>query len=217
MAFFTPNASISVETKKDLLLVGSGNVTFGGHGKNAEAFEALSPDGAARAFEDFAVFLESLGSRPDLHIPRTDWIENFAARARTAAMRGSNGSEMPVRLVHSLDAPINRQLPNLLKPYGRPLHATIMSPYHDPDGFAVQQLIKAVALPEVSVAVTENEFSPFPFAITESWEVPITAVRRRVHEKRFVHAKWFEFAFENDRLLLTGSINATRGLGVRLA
>ena len=92
-------------------------------------------------------------------------------------MRGSNESGMPVRLVHSLDTPIDRQLPDLLKPYGAPLHATIMSPYHDPDGFAVQQLIKAVELPGASVAVTENEFSPFPFATT-SWDVPITAVRR---------------------------------------
>src|SRR4029434_5141823 len=35
------------------------------------------------------------------------------------------------------------------------------------------------------------------------------AVRLRAPEKRFVHAKWFEFVFENDRILLTGSINAT--------
>jgi hypothetical protein len=124
-------------------------------------------------------------------------------------MRGTNGSGIPVRLVHSLDVPIDQQLPDLLKPYGAPLHATIMSPYHDPGGSAVQQLIKRVGMPEASVVVTEEESSPFPFAATNSWKVPIAAVRLRAPEKRFVHAKWFEFVFENDRILLTGSINAT--------
>lgn len=48
----------------DLLLVGSGNVTFDGHGKNAEVFEALSPDQAAAAFGDFADFLEAIERDP---------------------------------------------------------------------------------------------------------------------------------------------------------
>ena len=69
---------------EDLLLVGSGNVTFGGHGKNAEVFEALMPAGSAAAFGDYVGFLESFGSRPDIRLGRREWIDNFAARARRA-------------------------------------------------------------------------------------------------------------------------------------
>ncbi|MER8969188.1 hypothetical protein NKI25_26470 [Mesorhizobium sp. M0808] len=56
----------------DLLLVGSGNLTFGGHGKNAEVFEALSPGSAASAFRDFADFLEAIGSLRDIKIARSE-------------------------------------------------------------------------------------------------------------------------------------------------
>ena len=105
--------------EEDLLLVGSGNVTFGGHGRNAEVFEALKPDGAARAFEEFALFLESIGSRPDIQLARSDWIEEFADRARRAARRGHDEEGGPaVRLVHSLDIPVAEQLPALLEQYG---------------------------------------------------------------------------------------------------
>jgi hypothetical protein len=84
---------------EDLLLVGSGNVTFGGHGKNAEVFEALVPASAANAFEDFASYLESFGSRPDIRLGRGEWIDDFAARARRAAARGQS-DEPVVRLIH---------------------------------------------------------------------------------------------------------------------
>jgi hypothetical protein len=66
----------------DLLLVGSGNVTFHGHGRNSEFFEALTPEIAATAFRDFADFLEATGSRPDIRIARSEWVDDFAARAR---------------------------------------------------------------------------------------------------------------------------------------
>jgi hypothetical protein len=69
----------------DLLLIGSGNVTFGGHGKNVEVFEALKPEVAPSAFEEFALFLESVGSRPDIQLARSEWVEDFAERARKAA------------------------------------------------------------------------------------------------------------------------------------
>ena len=73
----------------DLLIVGSGNVTFAGHGRNnIENFEALVPEQHATAYSDFADFLESVGSRPDIKIARTEWIDEFAARARSAAQRG---------------------------------------------------------------------------------------------------------------------------------
>lgn len=197
---------------EDLLLVGSGNLTFGGHGRNAEVFEALRPEGASNAFEEFALFLESIGSRPDIKLARSEWVEDFAGRARSAARRGHDlpdGRE--VRLVHSLDTPVVGQLPDLLAPYGSCAQAIVMSPYYDPDGSAVAQLLDAVKSPNGVVAVTaKGDDSPFPFAAASTWKRPVAPLRLREPEKRFVHAKWYEFALKDRRLLLTGSINATR-------
>ena len=140
----------------DLLLVGSGNVTFGGHGKNAEVFEVLSPDNAASAFADFADFLESVGGRPDLAIANTDWLDHFAERARIARRRGSDqDGAPPVRLLHPVLRPVVDELPELLAPHGICRKAVVMSPYHDHDGFAVRQLSERLGNPSMSVAVTE--------------------------------------------------------------
>ncbi|TPM94233.1 hypothetical protein [Mesorhizobium sp. B2-1-5] len=195
----------------DLLLVGSGNLTFGGHGKNAEVFEALSPDSAAGAFRDFADFLEAVGSRPDIRIARSEWVEDFAGRARAAADQGVNqDGSPPLRLVHSVDEPVIDQLPGLLAPYGACSRAVVMSPYHDHDGLAVRTLAERLKLSSTDVAVTKAGASPFPFAQTVAWSHPVSPVRPSREDKRFVHAKWYEFQMVTHRLLLTGSINATR-------
>jgi hypothetical protein len=196
---------------EDLLLIGSGNVTFGGHGRNAEVFEALRSNEVPGAFEEFARFLGSLGARNDILFARKEWIHDFAERAMQAARRsGVTARDTDVRLVHSLDSPVDRQLPDLLAHYGSCTRGTVMSPYHDPDGFSVRRLLAAVNVPRGRVAVTGDTTSPFPFAVAANWERPVEPVRLRAPEKRFVHAKWYEFETAAGRVLLTGSINATR-------
>ncbi|MDG4901400.1 MULTISPECIES: hypothetical protein [unclassified Mesorhizobium] len=195
----------------DLLLVGSGNVTFGGHGKNSEVFEALSADSAASAFRDFADFLEAIGSRPDITIARSEWVDDFAVRARLAADRGADRDGVPpVRLVHPVDDPVIDQLPGLLAPHGACTEAVVMSPYHDRDGLALRKLMETLNIPGISVAVTKAGASPFPFKQTDAWPCPVSPVKPSRKDKRFVHAKWYEFQTDTSRLLLTGSINATR-------
>ena len=192
----------------DLLLVGSGNVTFGGHGRNAEVFEALTPDTDPVAFTDFADYLDVLGLRDDIQIARTEWIDDFAARARRAAERGS-GEKSGARLVHCLEAPIAGQLSNIISESGTCHDAVIMSPYHDPEGQGVRALLDAVDSPVGKVAV-QDRASPFPFEAAKGWQQRILPVRNSKGEARFVHAKWFEFDLADRRLLVTGSINATR-------
>ena len=195
----------------DLLLVGSGNVTFGGHGKSMEVFEALSPEFAASAFRDFADFLEAVGSRPDIKIARSEWVEEFAARARLAADGGADqDNSPPVRLVHPVNEPVIDQLASLLAPHGACTEAVIMSPYHDRDGFALRELANRLNVFRTSVAVTKAGASPFPFDQTAAWPHPVSPVKACRKDKRFVHAKWYEFQTDTRRVLLTGSINATR-------
>jgi hypothetical protein len=195
----------------DLLLVGSGNVTFGGHGKSMEVFEALSPEVAASAFRDFADFLEAVGSRPDIKVARSEWVEDFAARARLAADRGADQDNTPpVRLVHPVNEPVIDQLPRFLASHGACTEAVIMSPYHDRDGFALRELANRLNVSRTSVAVTKAGASPFPFEQADAWRYPVSPVKPSRKDKRFVHAKWYEFQTDTRRVLLTGSINATR-------
>ncbi len=89
---------------------------------------------------------------------------------------------------------------------------TVMSPYHDPDGVTVRQLSEAMGSIPIAVAVppASPDSSPFPFASTKAWSVSISAVKPRLVDKRFAHAKLYEFQCGEQLVILTGSINATR-------
>ena len=78
------------------------------------------------------------------------------------------------------------------------------------DGFALRELANRLNVFRTSVAVTKAGASPFPFDQTAAWPHPVSPVKACRKDKRFVHAKWYEFQTDTRRVLLTGSINATR-------
>lgn len=190
----------------DLLLVGSGNLTFAGHGRNLEVFEALVPEHHGLAFADFAAYLEAIRERTDIKSPRTDWIDTFSQAARIAS-QGQDGS---VRLLHSVTEPVISQLPDVLAKDGACSSVAVMSPYHDSDGLAVRRLAETQGGAPVAVAVQPWGSSPFPFHTASSWPFPVKPVRTVPIDNRFVHAKIYEFFFPDHHVFLTGSINATR-------
>jgi hypothetical protein len=207
---FHPKCIHLCSDDEQLLLVGSGNVTFGGHGRNAEVFEALAPDEHATAFSDFSDFLETLGTSPDIQIARREWIDDFAGRATAAALSGSDAAEFPVRLIHPIERTANDQLGEAAGEIGPCNQIRIISPYHDPDGEAVRSLLDDLDAERGVVAVTNEEKSPFPFADATAWSRQVLPQKPKIDGKRFVHAKWIECNFPDDTLLLTGSFNATR-------
>jgi hypothetical protein len=85
---FHPKCTYLSGPDGDLLLVGSGNLTFGGYGKNVEVLEVLQPEVHPRAFLDFADFLEALTTRPKLEIPNPGSIHGC---------RGYTGVHVPWR------------------------------------------------------------------------------------------------------------------------
>lgn len=207
---FHPKCIHLCSDDEQLLLVGSGNVTFGGHGRNAEVFEALVPNEHATAFSDFSDFLETLGSTPDIQIARREWIDDFAGRASEAAALGADSSKSPVRLIHPIDRPALDQIGEAADTFGACNQVKIISPYYDPDGEAVSSLLTGLDAKKGIVAVTDEGKTQFPFTRAQSWSRTVLSEKPEINGKRFVHAKWIECEFSAGTLLLTGSFNATR-------
>ncbi|MEG3662160.1 hypothetical protein [Celeribacter halophilus] len=208
---FHPKCIYLSSPEQDVLLIGSGNLTFGGHGRNAEVFEALTPENHATAFQDYADFLLGLGTRSDIQTGLTGWIDEFAARAEQASRRGTDDSSTPpIRLLHPLEAPISDQLVDAVSIRGACEELKIISPYFDPNGFAVQNLAERTDAQKTIVAVTSPQGSPFPFADAASWKKPVTPKAPVLSGQKFVHAKWIELTTADGTVLLTGSVNATR-------
>ncbi len=207
---FHPKCIHLCSDDEQLLLVGSGNVTFGGHGRNAEVFEALVPNEHATAFSDFSDFLETLGSNPDIQIARREWIDDFAGRASEAAALGADNSDFPVRLIHPIERPALEQLGEAAETLGACSQVKIISPYYDPNGEAVSSLLDRLDAEKGIVAVTDEGKSQFPFDEAQSWSRTVLPEKPEIEGNRFVHAKWIECGFSDGTLLLTGSFNATR-------
>ncbi|WP_259766535.1 phospholipase D family protein, partial [Pseudomonas protegens] len=84
---FHPKITYLRGEDQDLLMVGSGNLTFGGHGGNVEVLEVLSAGEQPGAFADFADFLENLCTRPHLQIADDSALLPFIQRARALSQQ----------------------------------------------------------------------------------------------------------------------------------
>lgn len=209
---FHPKCTYLSGPDGDALAVGSGNITFGGYGRNLEVFEILDPKSAPESFADFADFLEGLGKREDIIIPDKTWIQQFASLARRQSLNIPPEPFPQPRLVHSAASPIIDQIEEAV--FGREVSSvTVLSPFHDTNGSAVQKLAKRIGASKVKVALPTRHASEttFPFHVAKSWGIDLSAVTPEVESpNRCLHAKWFQIDIPgSDTITVTGSINAT--------
>jgi hypothetical protein len=193
----------------DVLCVGSGNLTFGGIGRNVEVMEVCASGESPQVFNDFADFLDALSGRAEIRIGDRTCLTTSARGARAAAQR-SNGNDRR-RLLHTVTEPISVQLPRYVKAPARSL--SVLSPFHDPSGQVLRELSAALGCKTLRIGLPTNKSqrTTFPFPHARGWPVRVEAIRLdAAGAKRPLHAKWIEIEHGNERLILTGSVNATR-------
>jgi hypothetical protein len=210
---FHPKCIYLSSKNGDILAVGSGNMTFGGFGRNVEVFEVLEPADAPQVFNDFAEFLELLIERDDLVIHDKSWANYFAALARNSTNGLDFSDKKNSTLVHTVVEPVVNQISSLCSSQNGANKITVLSPFHDPDGAAVKSLASMTSVRRVNVALppSRKQKTMFPFPKAGSWDTTISAVRPVLSKnERPLHAKWFEIILNSgDKLTLTGSVNAT--------
>ena len=206
---FHPKISYLWGGEGDLLLVGSGNLTFGGHGRNIEVLEALKPDTDSAAFMDLSEFLEQLITSDTLTIADTSELSELARRARNQV--GTLDLAGPTRLIHSLQVPVLDQLADRAASVGRWKELICLSPYHHHAGEPVRELAERLGVNALQIGVPplQKNASAFPFDKSRSWGLKIKTIAPRVDKpQRPLHAKWFELRGA-ECWTLTGSVNAT--------
>jgi len=193
------------------LVVGSGNLTFGGWGSNFECVEHLHPAFAADAFDDAADFLESLATaRTVKHAA----VERCAAIAKDLRLRSSLGARTGrVRIMHNLERSIFDQLVDVAEDLGGAQRLTVASPFYD-NGVALDLLCKRFGLDHAFVHVHEGGTvagwvgSGWP--VQAATRIEATAIELFTeHPPRLLHAKALEVVCRRGRVVLSGSANAT--------
>jgi hypothetical protein len=196
--------------EQDVLMVGSGNLTFGGHGRNVEVLEVLQKSADPQAFLDFADFLDALGNSDRVQIGDLELLGEFSSRARSNI--GAIDDSTSLRILHSVDVPIDQQLIEHFEDRQSPDELLCTSPYHHPAARPVQKLIKSLGINQLVVGVPSKKQQPtsFPLHQAEDWKIGLRTVAPAVEKpNRPLHAKWLEFRGA-EYWVFTGSVNATK-------
>lgn len=205
---FHPKLSVFSSQDDCHLLVGSGNLTFGGWGVNLELVEHLHPSFAADAFSDASAFFELLTVADRVRMGAADECIEIAEEL-AGAISGSTRTG-DIRLLHNLEGSILDQVAGFAAELGGAERVTVVSPYFDLGGVAVDRLAQQLECDRVSVHVHPS--GPVRSGIL-AW--PSTSQADPVcvdlfsGDARRLHGKAFEVMCRRGRLLVSGSANAT--------
>lgn len=208
---FHPKISVFVGEGDCHLLVGSGNLTFGGWGGNYEVVEHLHSSLAPDAIEDASTFFALLASSDRVRHSAASRCDSIANDLRASVQgRTRNGN---IRLFHSLDGAISDKLVQAADELGGATRFMVAAPFWD-KGTAIDDLCDLLGLPEVLVhahpggTVKGRDGSNWP----ERPRVQVKPVEFEVfaeEKPRRLHAKVFEILCRRGRLVVSGSPNAS--------
>ena len=210
--FFHPKIAYFECERDDILVVGSGNLTFSGQGGNLECLDAVQCSEHPGVFEEFAEWSETLCKKiGDSHPQAAAHLAAFAQTARSSAERFATDKPRTAWLVHSVEEPVATQFVRIASGLDDWSLLRVLSPFHAPNGSTVLDVAEAVGVTELeiginprtcAVALDSDKFKP---------SLPVTYVVPDTGEEspRDLHAKWFELLGKSYVLAMTGSVNAT--------
>lgn len=198
----------------DLILLGSGNLTFGGFGKNLECLDVVRSDQNPAFFSQVGDLLEAWAAREDLQFPEADWLETWKDRAeRLRPGTETTDPSAPV-LLHSTLESIGDQLLKRVGAHGDVVEVRSLSPFFDPNGDGILSFSESLLAPKLTVGLLpgREDASTFPFTKNRNSSVAVqAAVFSAPDDRRRLHAKVLEICMEDgSAFLMTGSVNATR-------
>ena len=191
------------------LLIGSGNLTFGGWGNNIEVVDHLHPSFAGDAFLDAADFYEGLTTAPRLqHLSNATFMTlagHLRAKSKDARRDGR------IRFLHNLERGLIDQIVELAEVLGGATRLVVASPYWD-NGAAIDQLCTNLAVDKIHIHAPEQcvrgTFG-HPWPVEAKAQVAPVSVEWLSDPERRLHAKVIEVLCRKGRIRVSGSANAT--------
>lgn len=209
---FHPKISAFVADDDAHLLVGSGNLTFGGWGGNLELVEHLHSSFAPEAINEAADFLELLAIDERIRLPKTDSLIETAEGLRKSA-RGKSGSGR-IRFVHNSAGSIAERIQQEAEELGGAERICFVSPFFDKKGSGIARLCDLLGCEDISAYVhpagSVRGLAGMNWPDAPSGFInPVNVDLGFADDPRLLHAKTIEVLCRNGRLILSGSANAT--------
>jgi len=224
---FHPKISFFIGDKHLLLILGSGNLTPGGQGKNHETFSALYANEkdsnlipilneAYDYLKQVSTDLDGFSSRRILKsIPANCDFLNISIKRKHDFYRVNNKLELS--LLYNESTSIFKQIIKAI-PSSDIKKIRILSPYFDKNGKLITNFLKAFSNSRIEVYLPEHNGLP-PIEFTENkrvkffkWEDTKRGGKKITSPEAFdrkLHSKLFLFESEKNSYLVLGSANAT--------
>lgn len=204
-----------------LLLVGSGNLTSSGHGKNLEVWNPVY----VTSIDDtkYGLVIQAWNYMKQLHADLGDSSDNKLKSIEENCLLLSNKPDTEENATFDLDGQsqisfhANRTDNSLFAQVSEIIgddeidNITIMCPFHDKEGKFIQELNKRYSPKNINVLIQEN-FGSLPFKMAASSNVRFfdwTEVIQEKQRQSYFHAKNIILEGKNKNYLISGSANAS--------
>lgn len=216
---FHPKVVFLVGPKQCTALVGSGNLTYGGMTYNNEVWNAFSANNAdaeeAPVVASVWKYLSSLvGSGQNTVREQLTWMSFYSDSLKAIETVKDVSAGRFHLLVNSAEEGIGQQVIRIVGEE-KVKDLTIVSPFFDRDGYALEYLVDNLH-PESVLCLGDEDAGTWPFAMNDDLlsRIEFRGVAGEDMESR-THAKILQIHTETSTLLLSGSANATAaGLGL---
>lgn len=223
---FHPKVYMFFGEKKGLLIIGSGNLTSSGHGKNDEVWGAFHFDindpKHTQLFANSWAYLKDISlntkgfTKEKIRWIReySPWIESLPSPSLSAFEKLDKHSEIAF-LSNNSGASIFNQLSSLV-PFKNVKELTIVAPYFDAKGKIIEMFRKALPNAEINVLVDEDN-GILPFGLSDAVAKNVNFYHwndcsedKGEKSNARLHAKIFNFVMKDkSQYCLFGSANAS--------
>lgn len=218
---FHPKILMGIGKNNGFLAIGSGNLTNSGLSSNDEVWGAFhtykNESKALPVFKSTFEYLNNLKSfcygfntnKWDWLLKNSQWFADLSNQEKINTAYNLNDE---ILLLKSFaDASIYSQLLENL-PNSKLKNITIISPYFNKRGDLISNLINDLNPDSIDVIVDSN-FGTIPYQFEQDERVKFheweTVKDSKSNSGARLHAKIFQFQYENSTCILTGSANAT--------
>jgi hypothetical protein len=211
---FHPKAVLLSGRREGTLLVGSGNLTYGGWRENAEIWTDYKTGEGLQEFSAFRDYLRQIVNRLSLSQNLRDEIdEAFDGGTRDWATQLPTASGLLTRC--GREESLLDQMKMILGP--QPVdRLTVCAPYFDPEGEALRLLAAACDAQETLVLSDRSGTNlTSAAACRQAPSVKLHGASGRPRDggtqhRPFLHAKFYAFRRADDVVLISGSANCSR-------
>jgi len=218
---FHPKLIFLAGSETILLLLGSGNLTSSGHGKNLEVWNPLYITNIDD--EKYGFVIQAWKYLKELHADLGDSANNKIKSIEENCFLLSNVSKEEAVSVYELDKhskisfhanyannPLFKQVSETIG-NDNIERITIMSPYHDAKGKFIQELNSRYEPKEINILV-QVDFGALPHKMQTQKNVRFfewTRAMQEKHPQAYFHAKNIVFESKKNNYLVSGSANAS--------